>query len=705
MAKKHLPQKRTSASPVAVASEALFLRQAEKFVPAVIVALGVLSYLNSLHTPFIFDDRYHIVENLRIRQLWPPWEILTHSSRPVIHLSLALNYALGGLDPWGYHAFNICIHVLAALVLYGIVRATFLSDSLRQRWGHAATPLAGLIAAIWLVHPIQTESVTYTIQRGESLMGLFYLLTLYCVIRLNRSPHGTAWGAAAIACCLLGMSCKGVMATAPILVLLYDRTFLSASWAELARRRKGLYLGLAATWLVYPLLLSQAPEEWKDSAGFNYAGLSPFQYAITQPSVILHYLRLAFWPSELCLDYGWPPVRGIGEALAPGIVICALILACVWAWRRNAPLGFFGAWFFLILIPTSSFIPIADLAVEHRMYLSLAAVIALAVTGVAALAQRRHAKEPIRIPAAVWAACVLVIVVFAALTVRRNSDYSTMLTMWESTVRTSPGNPRAQYDFAVSLEGAGQIQPAVAHYQTAIQLNPTYAEALNNLGHALLKSGRASDSVAYLQRAIAITPTLAEAHSSLATALAQLGKHQEAEREFAQALRLKPDYEEAHNNLGILLAMERRPVEAIDHWTQALRLNPEMPDTHTNIASALSETGSIREALAHYDQALRIQPDYLRAEIGLAKLLATAQVSQGGDPVRAVALAERACQLGGNRDPGCLDTLAISYAAANRFDDALKTGQAALQLAGSQGLADLSREIEARLQLYRGHRR
>uniref|UniRef100_Q01QH2 TPR repeat-containing protein n=1 Tax=Solibacter usitatus (strain Ellin6076) TaxID=234267 RepID=Q01QH2_SOLUE len=706
MAKKHSPQKRAGAAPGVLAPEAPLLRgQAERFVPAAIVVLGVLSYLNSLHTPFIFDDRYHIVENLRIRHLWPPWEILTHSSRPVIHLSLALNYALGGLDPWGYHAFNICIHVLAALVLYGIVRATFLSDSLRHRWARVATPLAGMIAALWLVHPIQTESVTYTIQRGESLMGLFYLLTLYCVIRLHNSSRGKLWGAAAIACCLFGMSCKGVMATAPIVVLLYDRTFLSSSWAELAQRRKGLYLGLAATWLVYPLLLSQAPEEWKDSAGFNYAGLSPFQYAITQPSVILHYLRLAFWPSELCLDYGWPPVKGIGDALAPGIVICALILAFVWAWRRNAPLGFFGIWFFLILIPTSSFIPIADLAVEHRMYLSLAAVIALAVTGLAALSQRRAAKEPIRIPAAGWVACALVIAVFTALTIRRNSDYSSMLTMWESTVRTSPGNPRAHYDFGVSLEGAGQTQPAIAQYQTAIQLNPGYSEALNNLGHALLKAGKPSDSVVYLQRAIAIKPSLPETHTSLATALAQIGKFQEAEREFAQALRLNPDYEEAHNNLGILLSMEHRPTEAIEHWTQALRLNPAMPDTHTNIATALTETGSIREALAHYDQALRIQPDYLRAQIGMAKLLATAQVAQGGDPVRAVAIAERACQLTGNRDPVCLDTLAISYAAANRFDDALKTGQAALQLAGSQGLADLSREIEAHLQFYRAHRR
>ena len=120
----------------------------------------------------------------------------------------------------------------------------------------------------------------------------------------------------------------------------------------------------------------------------------------------------------------------------------------------------------------------------------------------------------------------------------RHSDYASMLTIWESTVRTSPRNPRAQYDLGVSLEAEGQIQTAIAHYDAAVQLNPTYFEALNNLGHALLKAGRPADSVTYLRRAIAIKASLAETHTSLATALAQTGKLQEAEQEFAQALRL-----------------------------------------------------------------------------------------------------------------------------------------------------------------------
>jgi tetratricopeptide (TPR) repeat protein len=239
---------------------------------------------------------------------------------------------------------------------------------------------------------------------------------------------------------------------------------------------------------------------------------------------------------------------------------------------------------------------------------------------------------------------------------------------------------------AVYLEQAGQIQAAIAHYQTAIQLKPTYVDALNNLGHALSMAGKTADAVVYLQRALAIKPDLAEAHCNLGYALAQQGKIRDAD---------------AHSNLGIVLSMEGKTQDAIGHWQQAVRLHPELPGPHNNLAYGFAQTGRTREALAQYGQALRFNPDDAQTQISFAKLLATTEPANGGDPGRAVALAERACQLTFNRDPSYLDTLAIAYAAANRFDDALKTAQNALQLARSAGLADLTREIEARLQHYR----
>jgi 4-amino-4-deoxy-L-arabinose transferase-like glycosyltransferase len=234
----------------------LRLLKTQRLIPLLVIGIGLLVYSNSLRVGFMFDDVPHIVENPRIRQLWPPWDVLTHTSRPVVMLSLALNHALGGLNPWGYHLFNVGIHILAALALYGVVRLTFLSETLRPRFGPATAGwLAGVVSLIWLVHPLQTESVTYVIQRGESLMGLFHLLTLYCVIRSSGSAGSMWWQVGAVTSCALGMASKPVMVTAPVVVLLYDRVFLAKSWSEVMQRRWRLYAWLAATWLLLPLLL------------------------------------------------------------------------------------------------------------------------------------------------------------------------------------------------------------------------------------------------------------------------------------------------------------------------------------------------------------------------------------------------------------------------------------------------------------------
>jgi len=672
----------------------------EKFVPFPIAAVGVLAYLNSLHAPFIFDDRYHIVENARIRRLWPLWEIVAHSSRPVVHLSLAVNYALGGLNPWGYHLFNVGIHILAALVLWGIVRRTLRSEPLKERWGAAAAWMAPLAALLWLAHPIQTESVTYTVQRGESLMGLFYLLTLYCAIRGSGGPRGVWWKTGAVGCCLLGMASKGVMVTAPLMALLYDRAFLSKSWGELWRRRYGLYAALAATWLVYPLLLANAPQEWNESAGFGYGGASSLQYAMTQPAVILHYLRLALWPQGLCLDYGWPVAGSAGEVWLPLMVVGLLLAATVRAWLRSPAVGFLGAWFFVILVPTSSFIPIADLAVEHRMYLSLAAVVMLAVIGLAALAQRWSAGGS----KAAYTAGGLAVLLLLAVTIHRNVAYGSAVSIWEDTVSKSPGNPRAQYSLGTALEHDGRVPEAILHYELAIRENPHYADALTNLGHILAANGRAAEAVPYLERALLEKPRLPEAHNNLAFALVQLGKTEDALSHWELALKIKPDYAEAHNNLGIVLAQQGRVPEAMGHWEQAIRFDPQLADAYNNLAYALSQQGRIPEAMAHFEEALHLRPDFPEPAISLAKLLATLGPGRGGDPNRGITLARHACEVQGNRQAGCLDTLALCYAAANRFDEAVQAETNAVALARAAGQLDFARETESRLALYRNKR-
>ena len=697
MGKKHAAAKRQASPQVkaSVAPEPPAWMRPERVIAMLLVAAGMAAYSNTFRVPFIYDDRYHIVESARIRQLWPPWHILTHSSRPVLHLSLAVNYALGGLNPVGYHLFNLAFHVMAGLVLFGIVRRSFASVGLKP--GNAATWMAGLIALIWLVHPIQTESVTYTIQRSESLMGMFYLLTLYCVIRMADSRQTVWWGVAATVSLLCGVGSKGgVILTAPVVIAIYDRIFLARSWGGVLRERWGLYAGLVAACCTYSPMLASAPEEWKESVGLGY-GVTPMEYALSQPGAILHYLRLTLVPSGFCLDYGWPLKASAGQTVGPLLVIAALIAATVWALRSRPEASFLGCWFFLILVPTSSIIPIADVMVEHRMYLPLAAVVTACVVGIWMAA--RNMSRTLR-----WAGAAAAVVLLTGLTFARNWDYESKLSIWQDTVRESPRNPRAQYDLGVSLEELKRYPEAVEHYRAAVELNPKYVDALNNLGHVLVVIGKAPEGVAYLRRALELKPDLAVTHNSLGVAYAQQGKGTEAVAELSEAVRLKPDYPEGRNNLGIALAQQGRREEATAQWEAALKIDANMADAHNNLAYALSELGRTREAISHYERALAINPEYYQAAISYAKLLAAADAKDGGDLGRAAIMGKRACDMTGGRDFDCLRTLAEIYGKAHKAQDAVRVAQSALDLAVAAGRQDAAAELRGRLEQYRAIR-
>jgi len=413
----------------------------------------------------------------------------------------------------------------------------------------------------------------------------------------------------------------------------------------------------------------------------------------------VHYLRLAIWPDRLCLDYGWPVARSVGEIAPYLVVLSALIAAIVAAGRKHLPASFLGAWFFIILIPTSSFIPIADAAVEHRMYLSLAALAALLVCGSFALISRNSTGQGIS--KAFVCGGVLLVVVLSALTIRRNGDYSSKLAIWQDTVDKSPNNPRAQYDLGVSLEETGDMQGALLHYQLAVDKSPRYADALTNLAHLLLTAGKPEQAVAYLRTALEVNPKQAATYNILGLAFAQQGHMDDAVSQWMRALQLKPDFAEAHNNLGIIRAQQSRNQEAMHEWQLALQYDPGLADARNNFAYLLFQEGKMRESIEQYEKALAVRPGNYTTQINLARLLATVRADQGGNAARAASLAERACGLPGRRDAACLDTLTIAYAAANRFDDAARTAQAAMDLANSAGNAPLAKEFERRLSEYR----
>lgn len=588
-----------------------------------LVATGICAYHNSLQGPFIFDDGPSIPENPHLHHLWPIGDALsappysTVNGRPVVCLTLALNYALGKSDVWGYHAFNLAIHLASALVLFGILRRTFAGEILGDRFGTGSVRLAAAIALIWVVHPLQTESVTYVVQRTELLMGLFLLLTLYCTLRGSESARSSTWYLAAVVACALGMGSKEVMVVAPLIVLLYDRVFLTSSFRELWRRRGALYIALAATWLVLAGLVANTAHS---RTGFGINGLTSWDYLKTEAGVIVYYVRLGFWPRPLVIDYDdWSIAYSPNDYLVPGVLVLGLLGATLWAFRRRPCLAFLGAWFFLILAPTSSFLPnVGEVAAERRMYLPVAALITLIVVGAVALGKRLfHGRQG---PTLGYAALGSVVVLFTFLTIQRNQDYQSELAIWQDTAVKRPSNPRAHDNLGIVLARLGRVTEAIAHHEQSLRLDPNVAGPHYNLANTLWQAGNTEKAIGQYHEALRLNPGDIKALTKLGNVLQLMGRTQDAIDLYEQALRIKPDYAEAHNNLGAALVDRGSLERGIAHYEQALRINPDFAEAHSNLALALEREGRTREAIRHLEDALRLKPDLTEARNTLARL-------------------------------------------------------------------------------------
>lgn len=490
---------------------------------------GLAAYYNSFSGAFVFDDLPSIVENASIRDLWqlrtvlaPSQGGLTTSGRPVVNLSLAINYALGELNPAGYHVTNLAIHLLAGWVLFAVLRRTFLLPALGGRFARDAAPLAAAVTLIWLVHPIQAEAVTYVIQRAESLVTLFYLLTLYGAIRLATASRAEGWCTVAAAACAAGMATKEVMVSAPLLVLLYDRAFLAGSFRRAFASRWRLYVALGATWAILAYLMSAARDRG-GTAGFGI-DVSWWHYARSQFGVIVHYLKLCFWPDRLCLDYAWPVATTWQEILPPALIVSVLLGACAWALVRRALWAVPAALFFLALAPTSSVVPIRDLAFEHRMYLPLAGLATVLVVGAYLLVQRLAARAAAARNARALAA-VIVLAIVATLAWRtsvRNRDYRSMLALWLDTAAKAPENPRAMFSV-----GGAYSELAVPLYEKAGQLAQAARKTGDTQGQKTIDDllGQASDLIAlsekYNLRAVDLAGTNVDARINLGNSYLQ----------------------------------------------------------------------------------------------------------------------------------------------------------------------------------------
>ncbi len=565
---------------------------------AVLLALTLTAYAGAFGGAWVYDDIPGILENPTIRSLRsafspPAASGLPVSGRPLVNASFALNYALSGTNAASYHAVNLLIHLGAVLVLFGIVRRTLAAHPK----AHSTAPIdliAFATASMWAVHPVLTEAVTYVAQRAESLMGLCFLLTVYACIRTARSGASQGWSVLAVTACGAGMATKEVMAVAPLVVALYDWTFLDAA----ARgRRRPLYAALAATWLILLWFVWHTGSRG-GTAGFEVKA-TWWSYLMTQLHAQALYLKLAVWPHPLVFDYGvdrmpfaWPwPTLLAAESI--------LLVLVVFAIRRRSPLGFVGGVYALIMAPTSLVPIVTETIAEHRLYLPLACVAAAIVVGVT-----RWIGRP-----ALYA-LIAAVPAWAALTAHRQHAYLSERALWSDTVAKWPENGRAQYNLGRALAEGGNFNRAVPHYELALQLHPELASAHSNLANAFVELGRTREGEAEAREALRLKPTLPEAHNTLGNALLLGGDLLAAADEYRESVRLDPGNADFHNNLGTALTRLGLLDEALREYATAAQLRPDSPLIHFNRANTYARLGRFSEAIPEYEATLRLKPDY-----------------------------------------------------------------------------------------------
>jgi len=705
-----------------------------RWAEGIIALAGAVAYHNSFAGAFVLDDGQAIVENASLRHLWPIWAPLhattlnsTANGRPMLNLSLALNYAVSGVRPWSYHAANLLIHLLAGLTLFGIARRTLE----RRGAGQSALLCAFAIGLLWTVHPLQTESVTYVVQRAESLMGLFYLLTLYCFIRgvegresgqpsFAKASAGEkaarrasfCWFGLSWLACLFGMATKEDMISAPLVVLLYDRTFVSGSFRDAWRRHGRLLAALAATWILLGGLVAAGGGNRGGTIGLG-VGTPWWGYVLTQFQAIRTYLRLALWPRPLVFDYGLYGIPPVPQLSADALLVGVLLAATIFGLVRRPAWGFLGAWFFALLAPTSLVSGTTQMVVEHRMYLPLAAVIAAVVLlGRRALAQ----WTPRSVGRTSLALALALAAVYGGLTIRRNRDYRSAIALWSDNLAKRPDSPRAHATLGGALlaagrpaealacfDGALRLDPenvdtldsraaaldelhrpadAIATYELALRLRPQFARAHNDLGVVLAEQGRVPEAMAHYEFVLRHFPGNPAAHFNLGNALLQLGRAPEAATEFAAALRFAPDYAEAACNLGKALMEMGRVPDAVARYQEALRLQPDYPECYYNLGNARMRLGLVPAAIDDYQRALVFRPAYAEAEsnLGIAVLAA-------GNP--AGAMEHYAAALRINPDYAVAEyNWGNALAQAGRMAEAIAHYEAALRLDANDAEAE-----------------
>jgi tetratricopeptide (TPR) repeat protein len=586
----------------------------------VFVILGLSLYANSFKNEFLFDDIPLIVENHAIKKLEniPKIVGLSHKRlyyRPLRMVSYALDYHLFKLQPEGYHLSNTLFHIITAWLVFLVI-------------GHLSknNKIALLGTLLFIIHPINTDSVTYISGRRDILSTLFYVLGFYFFLR-NREHARLFYPPLIILSFLLALLSKEMAVTLPAIFFIYDyiNNFQAqANGQEKTKVVRSILLCLKILWRKYALFylffflgalffvyykLTIAPP----SNLLQYWGGSLWSNFFTVARILVYYLKLLLFPIPLNADYSFnafPVTHTLLDISAwlSFIVLGIALWAGVKMFHYNRMITFFTLWFFITLLPVCHIFPHHELLAEHYLYLPSIGIFFLGGLCI----HNNLRTKPVFL---YYTLSVLLLVLFSIRTIDRNQDWKDALTLWQKTIKTAPRCARAQNNLGVEYYKLGEYEKAEEAYQKALQINPKYPDPYHNLGNILADNNQFVQALEYYKMALEHCPQGAEKEifNSLGVMYKKQGKLKEAKALFFTALKEDPFYVNARNNMAAVYYAEGNYARAYKALTFGLKIDPRSPEIHNNLGNIYKKQGDLQRAVEEFHEAIRLKPDFMEA--------------------------------------------------------------------------------------------
>lgn len=589
------------------------LRAAEYFGLSLIIViiLGFLVYSNTFDNEPVFDDTFWMNQS-EFKGLDDIGGIMElNKFRFIPFLSFAVNYTIHGQETGGFHLLNLLLHIANSMLVILLLRMIFSTPAMKEnRLAGYKNTIALLCGLIFLLHPLQTQAVAYIYQRITSIVSFFYLVTvcLYLAGRLS----GLLWKkilmvSLAMLSMILAFLSKENSFTLPMMLILIELMFLNKSF-----RFKFKYLiavfgifGIGAFIVFYSGVYTKIFRVY-----YSYTGeiIHNLNYFITQFTVMLTYFRLLIFPVGQNVDHDFHVIESF-TAPTTLIGIGAIVLLVgfgIYFLRKNRLVSFGIFWFFITIAIESSFIPILDLMMEHRLYLPIAGF-AVFLTGII------FHFFPAKYIRQVLAAFAILLAVFALMSHLRNDVWQNSFTLWSDAIEKAPKKARPYNGRGLVYYRQGNFDKALEDFNKALEINPDFTLALQNRGNLYQKREEYEKAIEDFTKITKIDKYNRSVYNNRANSYYKTGQYQKAIADYIFFLKVYDDFAPGYINLGNCYMELQKYQAAINNYRKAIEVDKPKPDYYNKIGDTYFLWKKYKRAIEHYDSALALAPDFYKS--------------------------------------------------------------------------------------------